>query len=116
MQSFTWDKVKPEQLDKNIKRRIISGKKQMLVHWEFKKGAMAARHNHPHEQVVMVLSGRFRLAVGNEEAVVKPGDIVVIPSDVPHEAEALEDSVVIDLFSPPREDFLAGTGQAYLGR
>ena len=114
MQSYTWKAVPSEQLDEKVERRMIVGKKQMLVHWEFKKGALAARHSHPHEQVVMVVSGRLRLAVGDDESVVTPGDIVVIPPDVPHEAEALEDSVVIDIFSPPREDFLSGAGPAYM--
>jgi quercetin dioxygenase-like cupin family protein len=114
MHTYTWDTVPAEQLDQNIARRMIVGKKQMLVHWEFKKGSLAARHHHPHEQVVLMVSGRMRLAVGEDETILGPGDIVVIPSEVPHEAEALEDSVAVDLFSPPREDFLTGESPAYM--
>jgi quercetin dioxygenase-like cupin family protein len=114
MHAYTWEKIPAEQLDHNIVRRMIVGQKEMLVRWEFKKGALAARHSHPHEQVVMMVHGKLRLAVGDDETIMGPQDIVVIPPQVPHEAEALEDTVVIDIFSPPREDFLSGDKPAYL--
>lgn len=114
MQSYTWDAVPAEQVAGNIERRIISGEKEMLVRWAFTKGTHAARHNHPHEQVVLMVSGRLKLTVGDEAATLGPGDIVLIPPDVPHEADALEDTVVIDIFSPPREDFLTGEQPAYM--
>ena len=114
MQSYTWETVPAEQLDDHITRRMIVGEKAMLVRWQFKKGALAARHNHPHEQVVVMVSGKLRLAVGDAETIMGPDDIVLIPPQVLHEAEALEDTVVIDIFSPPREDFLSGAGPAYL--
>ena len=93
---------------------MIVGTKEMLVRWEFDKGAVAARHSHPHEQIVVMVQGRLMLLVGHEERTIGPGDIVVIPPNVPHEAEALEDTVVIDIFSPPREDFLSGGRPGYL--
>ena len=114
MQTYTWETVPEERLDANITRRMITGEKAMLVRWQFKKGALAARHSHPHEQVVVMVSGRLRLAVGDEETIMGANDMVVIPPHVPHEAEALEDTVVIDIFSPPREDFLTGGAPAYL--
>jgi quercetin dioxygenase-like cupin family protein len=114
MHAYTWEKIPAEQLDHNIVRRMIVGQKEMLVRWEFKKGALAACHRHPHEQVVMMVHGKLRLAVGDDETIMGPQDIVVIPPQVPHEAEALEDTVVIDIFSPPREDFLSGDKPAYL--
>ncbi len=114
MQSYRWETVPAEALDDKITRRMIVGAKEMLVHWTFKRGTLAAMHHHPHEQVVMMLSGKLRLAVGDEETIMGPGDLVVIPPEVPHEAEALEDTVVIDIFSPPREDFLSAEGPAYL--
>ena len=113
MQTYTWDTIPSERLDDTIARRMIVGEKEMLVRWEFKKGALAARHSHHHEQVVFMVSGKLRLAVGDDETIMGPNDIVVIPPQVPHEAEALEDTVVIDIFSPPREDFLSGDGPAY---
>jgi quercetin dioxygenase-like cupin family protein len=114
MHAYTWEKIPAERLDHNIVRRMIVGQKEMLVRWEFKKGALAARHSHPHEQIVMMVHGKLRLAVGEDETIMGPHDIVVIPPQVPHEAEALEDTVVIDIFSPPREDFLSGAAPAYL--
>ena len=114
MQAYTWETIARERLDDHVARRMIVGEKEMLVRWEFTKGALAARHSHPHEQVVMMVSGKLRLAVGDQEMVMGPLDIVVIPPQVPHEAEALEDTVVIDIFSPPREDFISGTSPAYL--
>lgn len=114
MQSYKWDTVAVEQLSDNIKRRMIVGTKEMLVRWEFNKGALAARHSHPHEQIVLMVHGRLRLIVGDVETILERDDIVVIPPDTPHEAQALEDTVVIDIFSPPREDFLSGSRPAYL--
>ncbi len=70
----------------------------------------------PHEQIAVMVSGKLRLAVGDEETVMGPGDMVLIPSNTPHEAEALEDTVVMDIFSPPREDFLSGEGPAYMNK
>jgi quercetin dioxygenase-like cupin family protein len=115
MQIYTWATVAPEQLTENIRRQMISGSKEMLVRWEFTRGAVAARHSHPHEQIVVMVHGKLRLIVGETETIMKSDDIVVIPPNTPHEAHALEDSVVIDIFSPPREDFLQGGRPGYLG-
>jgi len=114
MQTYRWDTVPVEQLSSSIKRRMIAGINEMLVRWEFLKGAVATRHSHPHEQIVVMVQGRLRLFVGDAETVMATGDIVVIPPNTPHEAHALEDTVVIDIFSPPREDFLTGGKPAYL--
>ena len=114
MQTYKWDTVPVEQLTDNIRRRMIVGTKEMLVKWEFKKGAIAARHRHPHEQIVVMVQGKLRLSVGDGETIMGPDDVVVIPPNVMHEAEALEDTVVIDVFSPPREDFLTGRPPLYL--
>ena len=114
MQTYKWDSVSVERLTDNIRRRMIVGTKEMLVRWEFTKGAVAARHSHPHEQIVVMVRGRLRLIVGDAETIMGPEDIVVIPPNVPHEAEALEDTVVMDIFSPPREDFLTGDRPLYL--
>ena len=114
MQTYKWDTVAVEHLTDSIRRRMIVGVKEMLVRWEFNKGAVAARHSHPHEQIVVMVEGKLRLRVGDAETVMGRDDIVVIPPNTPHEAEALEDTVVIDIFSPPREDFLTGNRPTYL--
>ena len=115
MQSYRWDTVTVERLSDKICRRMIVGAREMLVRWEFSKGAVAARHSHPHEQIVVMVEGKLRLVVGDMETIMSGDDIVVIPPNVPHEAQALEDTIVIDIFSPPREDFLSGLRPAYLG-
>ena len=102
MNATTWNSVAEEQLTDNIRRRMIVGSKEMLVRWEFTKGAVVARHSHPHEQIVVMVKGKLRFLVGDEERIIGPEDIVVIPPHMPHEADALEDTVVIDIFSPVR--------------
>jgi quercetin dioxygenase-like cupin family protein len=114
MQTFKWEAIASEQLSANISRRMIVGSKEMLVRWELKKGAVVERHSHPHEQIAVMVHGKLRLNVENTETIMGKDDIVVIPPNAPHEAEALEDTVVIDIFSPPREDFLSGDRPAYL--
>ena len=78
-----------------------------------RSGALVPRHEHPHEQVATVLEGRLRFVVGGEEQVVSAGESVFVPSGVPHEVEALEDSLVLDVFSPVRDDWVRGD-DAYL--
>ncbi|MGH7264945.1 MAG: cupin domain-containing protein [Candidatus Rokuibacteriota bacterium] len=97
-----------------ITRKIATGEKQMIVFWKMKAGAHAAAHEHPHEQVFWVLSGRMDFRLGDEKRSCGPGDLGVVPGGVEHEAWFPEDTEVIDLFSPPREDFLAGGAPAYM--
>jgi quercetin dioxygenase-like cupin family protein len=97
-----------------ITRKIASGEKQMIVFWKMKVGAHAAAHRHPHEQVFWVLSGRMDFRLGDEKRSCGPGDLGIIPGGVEHEAWFPEDTEVIDVFSPPREDFLAGGTPAYM--
>ena len=111
-----WDAVPREQVSDLIGRRMIYGEKVMLVRWEFAKGCYVASHRHPNEQVAVVESGNLRMVIDGEEATLGAGDIRVIPPDTAHDAEAIEDTVVIDIFSPPREDFLGGEGPGYLTR
>jgi quercetin dioxygenase-like cupin family protein len=109
-----WDTVPAEEVAAKISRRMIVGTNEMLVRWEFKKGGIAARHSHVHEQIVLMIHGKIRLVVGDTEMILQDDDIVVIPPNTPHEAIALEDTIVIDIFSPPRQDFLDGDRPAYL--
>ncbi|HEV8632915.1 MAG TPA: cupin domain-containing protein [Chloroflexota bacterium] len=89
-----------------LRRTLVWGERLLFVEFRVPQGAGVPRHNHPHEQVGYVVSGRLEFAVGDDERVLGPGDAYVIPSDVPHHSRALEDSVVIDVFSPVREDYL----------
>lgn len=91
-----------------VRRRILAdGEKLMLVTVTFEDGASVARHQHPHEQVTHVLSGRLQFTVGDEVREVAAGQSVLLHSNVPHQVTALEPSTLIDAFSPPREDFRA---------
>src|SRR5262245_37150183 len=97
-----------ERITGKISRRIAAGEQGMIVWWSIKAGAHVAAHRHPHEQIVWMLKGRMEFRLGDERRSCGPGEIAVIPADVEHEAFFAEDTEVIDVFSPPREDFLAG--------
>lgn len=86
--------------------RPFAGEKLMVVRVEAPKGALAPSHAHPHEQMSLILSGRIRFKIGNEERIVRSGEVIYIPSGAEHEAEILEDSVFFDIFHPIREDFM----------
>jgi quercetin dioxygenase-like cupin family protein len=106
--------IPEEQVTDKISRRLVSGKQGMIVWWRMKAGAHAAAHRHPHEQIFWMLKGRMEFRLGNERRVCGPGDVAVIPGGVEHEAWFPEDTEVIDVFSPPREDFLAGGVPGYM--
>jgi unsaturated pyranuronate lyase len=108
------DQLPEEAVTPLIRRRLVTGERQMLVFWRMKAGAHAAAHRHPHEQIFWVLSGKMEFRLGDEKRTCGPGAVGVIPGGVEHEAWFPEDTEVVDLFSPPREDFLAGGTPAYL--
>lgn len=97
------------RMDKDGFRQTVlaRGGKMMLTEGEFVKGGVGHPHSHPHEQIAYVSRGSFRFRVGEEEMEIHEGDSLFVPANVEHECEALEDgSVIIDIFSPQREDFL----------
>ncbi|MBI1734078.1 MAG: cupin domain-containing protein [Candidatus Rokubacteria bacterium] len=99
-----------EKITDKISRRILTGDKEMIVWWSMKAGVHAAAHHHPHEQLFVMLKGTMDFRLGNERRLCGPGDVGVIPGGVEHEAWFPEDTEVIDVFAPPREDFLPGAG------
>ncbi len=106
--------VPEEKVTPLITRKIVTGDKEMIVFWKMKAGAHAAAHRHPNEQIFWVLSGKMEFRLGTEKRTCGPGDVGVIPGGVEHEAWFPEDTEVVDLFAPPREDFLAGGAPAYM--
>lgn len=104
-----------EKVGEKITRRILVGEKEMIVFWKMKAGATATTHQHPHEQMFWVMSGRMEFTLGGERRTCVAGDLGVIPADVPHAAHFPEDTEVIDVFAPPREDMFSG-GDTYLAR
>ena len=97
----------------HIGRQFITGERAMLARVLLKKGAIVPEHHHENEQIAYILSGALRFVVAGEEYIVRAGEVLVIPSNVPHSAEALEDTVDLDIFTPPRADWIAGD-DAYL--
>jgi quercetin dioxygenase-like cupin family protein len=99
--------VKPFSPEPGLHRRILAtSPRLMIVHHEMDQGWAGARHSHPHEQAVYVISGHLRVSRGDETFEVGGGGSFVVPGGVEHQAWALEPSVVLDLFTPLREDYL----------
>ena len=113
-----WDEIPREQVSAQLERRLLTGERVMLAQVFLRKGCMVPRHQHVHEQFTCVLSGALKFWIGDdegEERTVGPQEVLHLPSNVWHRAEALEETMVLDVFSPPREDWLAGT-DSYLRR
>jgi quercetin dioxygenase-like cupin family protein len=109
---FRWDNMPKEVVTGSISRRIITGTDMMLAHIYLDKGAIVPLHSHHNEQLTYILEGALRFWIGDdgaEQLDVRAGEVIHIPSNVPHRAEALEDTLDVDVFSPPREDWLNGT-------
>ena len=113
MQHYNWNAVEEEPLHPLLGRKMIHGKSMTVARIRLSKGAAVPMHSHVNEQISMVESGALRFVLAGEELVLRAGDVLVIPPGVPHLAEALEDSLAVDLFSPPREDWIRGD-DAYL--
>ena len=106
---YTWDDMPKEQLSDQLSRRLITGDKMMLAHVYLKKGCIVPLHHHENEQITYILEGALCFHIGaedGEEVIVRAGEVLHIPSNVPHMAEALEDTLDVDIFSPPRQDWL----------
>ncbi len=89
-----------------VRRRVLScGDQVMVVQFRIAEGAEVPSHTHPHEQVGHVVSGRLRFRIGDDERELREGDSWYVPSNVPHTVTTLEDSIAIDIFSPPRDEY-----------
>ncbi len=110
-----WDKIRLEQVTDDISRRLFTGERMMLAQVYLDEGAIVPWHSHENEQLTWVLEGSLRFWLGEEgsadvqELVINSGEVLFIPSGVPHKAEALADTLDVDIFSPPRQDWLDGT-------
>jgi quercetin dioxygenase-like cupin family protein len=109
---YRWDDMPRERVTDAIDRRIVTGPRMMIAHVYLKKDAVVPQHRHENEQITYILEGALRFRLGeqfDQEIVVRAGEVLVIPSNVPHEALALEDTLDVDVFNPPRQDWLDGT-------
>jgi quercetin dioxygenase-like cupin family protein len=106
---YRWDSMKKERVSDMLERRLITGDRMMLAHVYLKKGCIVPKHSHENEQLTYILEGALKFKIGEdgaEEIVVSAGEVLHIPSNVPHMAEALEETLDVDVFSPPRQDWL----------
>lgn len=112
-----WSDVPSTQLNPLLTRQYVTGSQSMFARLELKKGCIVPRHKHPNEQISYITQGALRFVLGEEgatvEKIIHEGEILVIPGNVPHSAEALEDTVDFDIFAPPRQDWLT-SDDAYL--
>ena len=107
-----WADIPKERLSDVLDRKLITGDRMMLAHVYLKKGAVVPQHSHENEQITYILEGGLRFWIGADESEVidvLAGEVLHIPSHVPHKAEALQDTLDVDVFSPPRQDWLDKT-------
>ncbi|MGZ4315403.1 MAG: cupin domain-containing protein [Gaiellaceae bacterium] len=113
---YRWADLPKEQLKPDLGRRLISTERLMLAHVYLEKGCVVPQHSHENEQLTYILEGVLRFFLGEDESEVvdvAAGDVLHIPSHLPHKAEALETTLDVDIFCPPRQDWLDGS-DAYL--
>jgi quercetin dioxygenase-like cupin family protein len=109
---FRWEDLPRERVTDVIDRKLITGDGMMLAHVYLKKGAIVPQHSHHNEQLTYILEGTLRFWIGergDQVIDVGPGEVLHIPSNVPHKAEALADTLDVDIFNPPRQDWLDKT-------
>lgn len=104
---YRWDEIALEKVTEMLSRKIVCGDREMLVQSYIKRGCLVPRHAHESEQMTYVLQGALRVVVAGEEITVREGEVLHIPSGVEHQAEALEDTFELDVFTPIRRDWLA---------
>ncbi len=113
---YRWEDIPKEALRPDLARRLISTDRMMLAHVYLEKGCVVAQHEHENEQLTYILEGCLRFWLGEDESEVvdvAAGEVLHIPSHLPHRAEALETTLDVDIFCPPRQDWLDGS-DAYL--
>ncbi len=115
MELYDWSQVAKEQLNPLISRQVIHAEKLTVARLFLKRSAVVPKHQHENEQVTLLEQGRLAFTIDGEQRTVVAGQVLRIPPNAIHEVEALEDSVALDLFSPPREDWIRGD-DAYLRR
>ena len=115
---YRWEDMPKEELKPDLRRRLISTDRMMLAHVYLEKGCIVPQHVHENEQLTYFLEGVLRFWLGEDESEVvdvAAGEVLHIPSELPHKAQALETTLDVDIFVPPRQDWLDGS-DAYLRR
>ena len=117
-QHYRWAEIHPEPMKGGITRQLITGERMMIAHVRLKKGDEVPTHSHENEQLTYILEGALHFWLGpkgDREVTVRAGEVLVIPSNLEHRAVALEETLDVDVFNPPRQDWIDGT-DAYLRR
>ena len=113
MHLYNWNEVEKERMNPLFARQVIHCETMTVARVHLSKGCFVPEHSHHNEQVSMVEHGALKFVIAGKEQMLKAGDTLHIPPNVPHSAEAIEDSIAVDLFSPRREDWIRGA-DAYL--
>ena len=113
LRHIPWSAISVEPLNPLLGLQYVVGQNIMLARVLLKKGCVVPEHSHPNEQVTFILEGALKFWIDGKEMVVKSGEVLTIPANMPHKAEALEDTVDMDVFNPPRADWMNKTN-AYL--
>src|SRR5499433_2288749 len=115
LKHIAWNSVEQEKLNPLLDRQMITGEQLMLARVLLKKGCVVPEHSHVNEQVTYILDGALKFWIDGKEIVVRTGEVLTIPPNMPHKAEALEDTVDLDVFNPPRADWINKTDQYLRG-
>jgi quercetin dioxygenase-like cupin family protein len=113
LKHLRWDDVELEHLNPLMERQLVTGAGIMIARLLLRKGAVVPEHSHSNEQVTNVLHGTLRFWIDGRELILRAGEVLCIPPHMPHKVFALEDTVALDTFNPPRQDWLDGN-DAYL--
>ena len=116
MQAVKWAEIPVEKLSETVERQVIWGENATLARFVLRKGTYVSKHKHESEQLTCLQEGVLRLTLDGTPVTLQAGDILRIPPWVEHDAEALEDCVVLDFFSPPRADWKEGNNQYLTGK
>ena len=109
LQYLSWNDIEVEAMNPLLGRQLIVGHQVMLARVLLKKGCIVPLHSHVNEQLSYILEGALKFYIGGKEIVVRAGEVLTIPPNMPHKAEAMEDTVDLDIFNPPRADWINKT-------
>src|ERR1035437_4968816 len=111
LQHIPWHRIPLEDLNPLLQRQFVVGQEIMVARVLLKKGCIVPEHSHHNEQLTYILDGALKFWIDGKEIVVQAGEVLCIPAHMPHKAEALEDTVDLDVFNPPRADWINKTDQ-----
>ena len=109
-----WDEIALEKVTEMLSRKLVTGEREMLAQIYLKRGCLVPNHSHESEQITYVLQGALKFLIGGEEITVREGEVLHIPSRIPHQSEALEDTLELDIFSPIRSEWIDAVGDGDL--